>query len=588
MNTENAPENNVPERKTADDAVLDAFSRSFDGDEEFRKRWQATVNAANKRKEDRKAAEEARLRAEAEKKARLEHAAAPRVSDETKPGVPLDIQKLAAMASLKKAARENLNGSSAENNEPEKVCATEAESYEPEPEDFVYNDTAAEEALKRFGGVRSDVVKDSTVRDRTVKMKIGQRMGFFVKTRFSKNSIKAFAARNFPVKGDDGAEIVRKCIRIVSCIALVCALGFLGNYFVDYCHRISDTNAFESEMDKLSNIDESDLADAWAQIRAQYPDVEFPEGMNIKYSKLYAMNQHFVGWLKIDNTRINTALLQSDDNSYHLKHNIYDEYTRFGNPFVHYRCSMGNGGFSKNTIIFGHNANDKLMFHDLINYMTVEGYLKSPIVTLDTLYGQTKWKVFAVVLTNSHPSEDNGYVWSYLYPEFNSTAHFNQVMREIDARTIIHTGVDVKEDDNIMTLYTCCTYVLESGRLAVFARQLRDGESEEIDAARVYYNQNARYPQTWYDRKGKTNPYADPSVTTTTQVKTTDAAEEKTTAGTHSEATTESNEPVTEAPEEQPATTPAEPPATEVATEVTAVQETPSETPAAEAPASET
>ena len=569
MNNENTPENNVPEKRSAEDAVLNAFSKNYDADEQFRLRWQATVNEANKRREDREAAERERLRASEEKKAKLERGSVPRVAEEERPGVPMDIGRLSAIAAERK-------------NAPDTAVKAPEVISEPEPDDFSYDEGAAEEAIKLFAGQRSDVFNENTVRDRNMKMKAGQRIGFFFRTRFSKTAMKAFANRNFPVKGDDGAEIVRKCIRIVSCIALVCALGFLGNYFVDYVGRIKDTNSFEDEMNKLGDLGEGDLEDAWAQIKAQYPDIEFPEGMNIKYSKLYAMNQHFVGWLKIDNTRINTALLQAEDNSYHLKHNIYDEYTRFGNPFVHYQCKMGGSeGFSKNTIIFGHNANDKLMFHDLINYMTVEGYLKSPIVTLDTLYGQTKWKVFAVVLTNSHPSEDNGYVWSYLYPEFRSASHFDQILDQIEDRTIIHTGVDVEESDNIMTLYTCCTYVLDSGRLAVFARQLREGESEEIDQARVYYNQNARYPQTWYDRKGKTNPYADPTEATTKAEKTT-AAEEKTTESIAEEPVSEAEEPVTEAPEE-----PTEAPLTEApATDAPPAEAT--EAPASEASAPET
>lgn len=575
MNNDNTPDNNVPEKKSADDAVLDAFAKAHDADEEFRKRWEATVKEANQRREERKAAEEARLRAQAERKARLERMQTPRVSEENGPGVPMDIGRLSAIASEKRTVPA----------EPAAKIA-EKEPEEPEPDDFIYNETAAEKAIKSFGSLRSDVYKESTVRDKTIKKKLGKRIAFFFRTRFSKNGLKAFAQRNFPAKGDDGSEIVRKCIRVVSCIALICALGFLGNYFVDYCRRLSDTNSFEAEINKLGDIDEGDLEDAWAQIRAQYPDIQFPEGMDIRFSKLYAMNQHFVGWLKIDNTRINTALLQADNNSYHLRYNIYDEYSRFGNPFVHYKCNMGKDGLSKNTIVFGHNANDKLMFHDLINYMTVEGYLKSPIVTLDTLYGQTKWKVFAVVLTNSHPSEDNGYVWSYLYPEFNSASHLNRVLGEIEDRTIIHTGVDVNENDQLLTLYTCCTYVLDSGRLAVFARQLRDGESEEIDTARVYYNQSAHYPQTWYDRKGKTNPYADPTEATTeaeqsTTVKPQEQASDVTPPVSEEASAPESvpaEEPVSEAPPEvtePPADTPpAEETPTEAPSEATAAPET--------------
>lgn len=548
MSTENAPGGKVPDKK-ADDAVLNAFSQSFDSDSEFRERWKSTVEQAEKRREERKLAEAERQRRERERIAKTERDQKPRVTDENRPGKPMDIRRLSEISDEMKAAEAESEAQKKEEEIPE----------EPEPEDFRFDEAAAGELpadAENAAAPVGPIVPPST-KDKNVKKKFREKTAFFFRTRFSKNGFKRFVHRNFPVKGDDTSEVIRKCIRCASFIALIGALGFLGNYLVDYVHRINETSSFEDEMSALDNIGDDELEDAWAKIRAQYPDIVFPEGMNIKFSELYAMNQHVVGWLKIDNTNISTVLLQAEDNNYHLKHNLYDEYTRFGNPFVHYACKMGKDGFSKNTILFGHNANDGLMFHDLIDYMTVEGYLDAPIVTLDTLYGQTKWKIFAVVLTNSHPSEDNGRVWQYLYPEFNSTSHFERVLSEINQRTIIHTGVDVKDDDLILTLYTCCTYQLDSGRLAVFARQLREGESEDIDTARVYYNQNARYPQTWYDRKGKVNPYADPSETTTKK------PEETTTAKPSGDTTEAASGDVTETPatEAEPSdqTTEAEP-----------------------------
>ena len=35
------------------------------------------------------------------------------------------------------------------------------------------------------------------------------------------------------------------------------------------------------------------------------------------------------------------------------------------------------------------------------------------------------------------------------------------------------------------------------------------GESEYVDVNAVRYNANPRYPQGYYEKNGKTNPYAD-------------------------------------------------------------------------------
>ena len=94
-------------------------------------------------------------------------------------------------------------------------------------------------------------------------------------------------------------------------------------------------------------------------------------------------------------------------------------------------------------------------------------------------------------------------------------------MNGILDRSKIHTGVDVNTDDKILTLYTCYQSLFDGGRLVVFARQLRGGETEEINASKVYYNSNARFPQAYYDAKKMTNPFAPASEPATTAPKPT-------------------------------------------------------------------
>ncbi len=592
MNTENTPE------KKNTDSVLDAFERSYDSDEEFRERWKRTVEEAKRRKEERLLAEEERRKREEDIKRRA--AVSPRVTDEPVPGKPLDISALARTAAAGQT-KEKKNDVKAEPAAESEEAVTDVIQEKnggqspDEPDTLDFDAYAALSESNELADENNSDIPMPSVRDTDKKLGTREKIRFRFKTRFSKDGFKRFSAEHFPVKGDSASEIVRKCVRGVSFVALVCALVFLGRYYIDYAERIKDTAGFEENMEKYNDLGEDEIEDAWAKIRTQYPEVEFPEGMNIKFSELYAINQHVVGWLTVPNTKINTVLLQANNNSYHLHMNIYDEYTRFGNPYVNYKCKMGKNGLSQNTILYGHNANDGLMFHDLIKYMTVEGYLNSPVITLDTLYEQTKWKVFAVVLTNSQPDEDNGNVWQYLYTDFSSTSHFKRILNEIDERTIIRTGVDVNTNDKLLTLYTCCTYQLDSGRLAVFARQLREGESEEIDTSRVYYNSNARYPQEWYTRKNRVNPFADPTeATTEKETTTTSGRNEDETKRPDEERTTEKpTEKTTEKPTENvtPTTSgPGDTPSGEAPSENTTAAETPSEenttseTPATDAP----
>ena len=381
-------------------------------------------------------------------------------------------------------------------------------SSEIAPETDAFDDFSAEtDAFDGLTRKREARKPSAENKEHKVKKSFSQRMKFMLKTRFSKEALSRFAYNNFPNKDDSAGEKIRKIIRDIAFVALVCGIVYLIIYGCNYLERRILNDRFQTIVDEYETIEDAQLEDAWADIKVNYPDVSFPEGMNIKFASLYAINQDVVGWLTIPGTNISTVLLQGNVEDYYLYKDIYKQYSRYGSPYVDVKAKMGKEGLSKNTIIYGHNTHDGLMFHQLTNYMTVEGYKNAPVVTLETFYETTKWKIFAVMLTNSTPDADNGFVFRYLYTDFNSESAFMAKINEIYDRSMIHTGVDVQRGDNILTLYTCYQNIFSGGRLAVFARQVREGESEEVDLSKVYYDSTARFPQAYYDKKGLTNPY---------------------------------------------------------------------------------
>ncbi len=406
----------------------------------------------------------------------------------------------------------------------------------------------------------------------------------YFQLRFSKEGLSRFVNENFPQKKDSAKEKLRKIIRGVSFVLLVLGLSYMIFYYYGYRERINDLNDWKGS---ISTIVEEELfpfeiEKLWENIKNQYPDIDFPEGMQLKFAALYAMNQHTAGVLSIEEKGIWTPVLLNKTNpDYYMWKDIYGEYNRYGNPYIDYRCNIKKGDLSKNTIIYGHNTHDKLGFNKLTTYMTVAGYREAPVVVLDTLYEKTQWKIFAVILTNSTSVADRGNLFRYLVTDFSSNAEFMTMIRGINERSMIKTEVDVNADDKILTLYTCYQDIFDGGRLVVFARLLRDGESAEVDVSKASFNHNARYPQAYYDQMGLTNPFSYPEQDTTTEASsskeenTTKVSQEKTTASSQ-EKTTSSVKETTSASKDNETT---------VKTEETAsvvVQETTTKKPASE------
>lgn len=228
-----------------------------------------------------------------------------------------------------------------------------------------------------------------------------------------------------------------------------------------------------------------------------------------EYQEYYNRNNDFVGWIKIDGTEIDYPVVQADDNDYYLNHNFDKKKESRGTIFMDY-TSDSNLGYM-NTVIHGHNWLDDTVFSELPQYSDIDYYREHPVIEYNTRTEMHKWKIFAVFITTASADEDNGYVFNYVYPDMGGI-NFDGYMAEINKRTLYYTGVDVNENDKILTLSTCTREVDTRSyradcRIVILARMVRDGESEQVNTSAAYENENPKYPQIWYDLKNIENPY---------------------------------------------------------------------------------
>ena len=105
------------------------------------------------------------------------------------------------------------------------------------------------------------------------------------------------------------------------------------------------------------------------------------------------------------------------------------------------------------------------MFSTLIDYKQEAYYAEHSVITLDSIYGRRSYRIFAVL--NMKVSD-----WDPAAASFGNGKAFLQFVNRAKRKALFNTGVEVKENDHILTLITCDrSYSGASGRLIVMAVQ---------------------------------------------------------------------------------------------------------------------
>lgn len=85
----------------------------------------------------------------------------------------------------------------------------------------------------------------------------------------------------------------------------------------------------------------------------------------IDWNYLKSINKDIIGWIEIEDTKINYPILQDNEGLYYLKHNYLKKYNNNGSIFT-----LDKGAFNNNeTLLYGHNMSNGTMFSLLGKYL---------------------------------------------------------------------------------------------------------------------------------------------------------------------------------------------------------------------------
>lgn len=180
-------------------------------------------------------------------------------------------------------------------------------------------------------------------------------------------------------------------------------------------------------------------------------------------SALRQQNSDVVGWIYIENTRINYPLMQSSsgDDEYYLTHAYTGEYLAVGSIYLVSNCDkVLNNNY--NSLIYGHNIANGTMFHDVLSFVDPELF-QSSLIYIYTLDGAYIYKPFSIYETTS----DYNYIQTY----FSNESEFIAFADRVKGNSHIANDISVSSGDSIITLSTCTNGgVGTPGRWALHAK----------------------------------------------------------------------------------------------------------------------
>lgn len=189
---------------------------------------------------------------------------------------------------------------------------------------------------------------------------------------------------------------------------------------------------------------------------------------DIQYEKVFStlqeINKDTIGWLTVNNTRIDYPVVQAKDNDYYLRRDYYQNKNRHGWIFMDYRNNPDE--LNENTIIYGHNLANQTMFGTLRYALNSYWYKKSAnqIITFNAPNENMKFQIFSIYTI---PTTND-----YLDITFPTTDAYQAYIDLVKGRSIYDFNIEVTTDDKILTLSTCANG--NDKRLVIHAKLIKE------------------------------------------------------------------------------------------------------------------
>ncbi|NCB50562.1 MAG: class B sortase [Clostridia bacterium] len=263
----------------------------------------------------------------------------------------------------------------------------------------------------------------------------------------------------------------RKTVLIICTVVLICCIAGLAYYFV----RQYLEDRVDRQISELVSVTPSPTQTPVTtpaptpEATADPTPTPIPQVME-KYAALAEQNPDTIGWLKIEGTAIDYAVMWTpDEPDKYIDVDFYGNFSNRGTLYLDEDCDIWE---SENLIIYGHHMQSSAMFGNL-DYFSGESYWENhKFIQFDTIYEEQTYEIVAAFYARILYSNEEGFRY-YQFIEADDEETFNEYVDFIKQNQCYDTGVDLEYGDRLLTLSTCA-YQVENGRFAVVAKLVKD------------------------------------------------------------------------------------------------------------------
>lgn len=155
-------------------------------------------------------------------------------------------------------------------------------------------------------------------------------------------------------------------------------------------------------------------------------------------------NDNIVGVVQIPNI-LEEIVVQTIDNDYYLKHDIYNNYNENGASFLDYRNNLRE---SKKLLIYGHSDPDGLLPFVKLTYFNEEKFMNdNPYIYLIDRDGKRKYEVFSSYIETKD--------FDYVNLNSFSGLTYKEHLEKLKKKSFVKHDIELNDSTNVLILQTC-------------------------------------------------------------------------------------------------------------------------------------